>query len=380
MLQFRTSRVISDGKVNILGSLYRSKVKIFQQFSKNSIFYIVVTKKLITLFIDSGNFRISMFQVQIFTKNVKTEKIYKKFCSLKYIHFFVFISIRLKKFHKLEFSLHNLIFKIFRLFKCYLYAFEMFFLISYTYNDSKIIRIHMRNFFLLAFELSKLETYTSCLNWHFLFMADKSFSSRICYYIHSIHLTVNLTLKFSYVLKNSFEVRIFRLLPQGCFKIKSIKLCRCNGLCRLKIFIASRWMGGRLCLLHTVKRHNKQYLKLKIKLDFEKSVWVWLDTFPRELLNDLNVYENKSSLIISICYTLAKNKNKDTNSGELYLRFHVTTFDDPFQLCPALYISTQQTFNKTTKGFMIINILFNTYRVRLICKNEREKLKQASIE
>ncbi|KAF0759934.1 Uncharacterized protein FWK35_00022082 [Aphis craccivora] len=64
-------RVVSDVKVNILGALYRSKVIIFQQFSKNqenkkkndgktdiftqnqfstkSIFYMVVIQKLITV-------------------------------------------------------------------------------------------------------------------------------------------------------------------------------------------------------------------------------------------------------------------------------------------------------------------------------------------
>ncbi|KAF0768398.1 Uncharacterized protein FWK35_00012203 [Aphis craccivora] len=36
MLQFQTLGVVSDGKVNILGTLWRSKVNIFQQFSKNS--------------------------------------------------------------------------------------------------------------------------------------------------------------------------------------------------------------------------------------------------------------------------------------------------------------------------------------------------------
>ncbi|KAE9538654.1 hypothetical protein AGLY_005753 [Aphis glycines] len=36
MLQFRTLGMVSDGKVNILGALYRSKVNIFQQFSKKS--------------------------------------------------------------------------------------------------------------------------------------------------------------------------------------------------------------------------------------------------------------------------------------------------------------------------------------------------------
>ncbi|KAF0745830.1 Uncharacterized protein FWK35_00030509 [Aphis craccivora] len=34
MLQFQTMGVVSDVKVNILGALYRSKVNIFQQFSK----------------------------------------------------------------------------------------------------------------------------------------------------------------------------------------------------------------------------------------------------------------------------------------------------------------------------------------------------------
>ncbi|KAF0758567.1 Uncharacterized protein FWK35_00013977, partial [Aphis craccivora] len=36
LLQFQTSGVVSDGKVNILGALKRSKVNIFQQFSKKS--------------------------------------------------------------------------------------------------------------------------------------------------------------------------------------------------------------------------------------------------------------------------------------------------------------------------------------------------------
>ncbi|KAF0747797.1 Uncharacterized protein FWK35_00030904 [Aphis craccivora] len=36
MLQFQTLGVVSDVKVNILGELYRSKVNIFQQFSKKS--------------------------------------------------------------------------------------------------------------------------------------------------------------------------------------------------------------------------------------------------------------------------------------------------------------------------------------------------------
>ncbi|KAF0745507.1 Uncharacterized protein FWK35_00038547 [Aphis craccivora] len=71
MLQFQTLGVISDVKVNILGALYRSKVNIFQQFSKKlrktkkndgktgiftqnqfstkSIFYMVVIQKLITV-------------------------------------------------------------------------------------------------------------------------------------------------------------------------------------------------------------------------------------------------------------------------------------------------------------------------------------------
>ncbi|KAF0766935.1 Uncharacterized protein FWK35_00017497 [Aphis craccivora] len=36
MHQFQTLGVIFDGKVNILGALYRSKLNIFQQFSKKS--------------------------------------------------------------------------------------------------------------------------------------------------------------------------------------------------------------------------------------------------------------------------------------------------------------------------------------------------------
>ncbi|KAF0684736.1 Uncharacterized protein FWK35_00037343 [Aphis craccivora] len=36
MLQFQTLRVVFDVKVNILGALYRSKLIVFQQFSKKS--------------------------------------------------------------------------------------------------------------------------------------------------------------------------------------------------------------------------------------------------------------------------------------------------------------------------------------------------------
>ncbi|KAF0748172.1 Uncharacterized protein FWK35_00025071 [Aphis craccivora] len=36
MLQFQTMGVVSDIKVNNLGALYKSKVNIFQQFSKKS--------------------------------------------------------------------------------------------------------------------------------------------------------------------------------------------------------------------------------------------------------------------------------------------------------------------------------------------------------
>ncbi|KAF0773110.1 Uncharacterized protein FWK35_00001564 [Aphis craccivora] len=71
MLKFQTLGVISDVKVNILGALYRSKVNIYQQFSKKSrktkkndgkteiftqnqfspksIFYMIVIQKLITI-------------------------------------------------------------------------------------------------------------------------------------------------------------------------------------------------------------------------------------------------------------------------------------------------------------------------------------------
>ncbi|KAF0760319.1 hypothetical protein FWK35_00030988 [Aphis craccivora] len=36
MLQFQTLGVVSDVKVNILAALYRSKVTVFQKFSKKS--------------------------------------------------------------------------------------------------------------------------------------------------------------------------------------------------------------------------------------------------------------------------------------------------------------------------------------------------------
>ncbi|KAF0762764.1 Uncharacterized protein FWK35_00004848 [Aphis craccivora] len=72
MLQFQSMGVVSDVKVNILDALYRSKVNIFQQFSKklrktkkkvtekreflrktsfrsNRIFYMVVIQKFITV-------------------------------------------------------------------------------------------------------------------------------------------------------------------------------------------------------------------------------------------------------------------------------------------------------------------------------------------